>query len=260
MTLNDIVKNVQKRLSERKTRVSLDDLKIRIKEAGPTYDFIESIHRREGSRIRMIAEVKKASPSKGVIRKDFDPVKIAEAYESSGASAISVLTEEDSFLGHPEYLKKIRERVKVPLLRKDFILEPYQVMEARVWGADAYLLIVSLLNDHELEELINMGQDLNMTALVETHSQSELDRALNSSAKVIGINNRNLKTFVTDLETTFKLMKGIPKGRVVVSESGIQSPEDLKRLESVGVDAVLVGEAFMRSPRPGEKLRELLHY
>jgi indole-3-glycerol phosphate synthase len=260
LTLDDIVKNVLKRLSERKKSFSLKELKARAKRFGPARDFLSAIRRGEGQRVRVIAEVKKASPSRGIIRHDFDPVKIALDYARSGASAISVLTEEDSFLGHPGFLEPVRSAVDLPLLRKDFILEPYQVVEARALGADAFLLIVSLLTDEILRELISLGAEFGMEALVEVHSEEELERAMNTSARVIGINNRDLKTFVTDMETTFRLMRRGSQGRVIVSESGIKSAGDLRKLELAGVDAVLIGETLMRSSEPGEKLQELLRY
>ncbi len=260
MILDDIVEKVLSRLAERKSRVSMQDLKDRLREVGPSRNFLDRVRREKKDNIRVIAEVKKASPSKGVIRHDFDPVKIAEEYEKNGASAISVLTEEDYFLGRPDFLERIRGTVGIPLLRKDFILEPYQVVEARTLGADAFLLIVSLLTDELLEALILQGEELGMTALVEVHGEEELERALCSPARMIGINNRDLKTFTTDIQQTFRLIGKIPDEKVVVSESGIQSPEDLKKLENAGVDAVLVGEVLMRSRQPGKKLRELLDY
>lgn len=238
----------------------MQDLKARAREAGPTRDFVNGIRRPRDERVRVVAEVKKASPSKGVLRRDFDPVEIAREYERSGASAISVLTEEDFFLGHPDYLQMIRREVGLPLLRKDFILDPYQVVEARVLGADAFLLIVSLLTDGLMQELILLGRELGMKALVEVHSEEELDRALAMPVEAIGINNRDLKTFVTDVGTTLNLAGKIPEGMVVVSESGIESPQDLEKLEGAGVDAVLIGEALVRCVHPGEKLRELLGY
>ncbi len=222
-------------------------------------DFAACIRRDTDDPIRVIAEVKKASPAKGIIRADMDPVEIACRYAAAGASAISVLTEQDFFQGHPAFLTWIGEAVTLPLLRKDFIVEPYQVVEARVLGADAFLLIVSLLDDTRLEPLIQLGRDLGMTALLEVHTAEEAARAVASSAEVIGINNRNLKTFVTDLRTTLALAEGIPSDRVVVSESGIREPTDMARVADA-VDAVLVGEALMRAPDPGEKLKELLHY
>ncbi len=246
-------------MAERKKALPLEALQERLGSSRPVRDFTASIRRDMDGPIRVIAEVKKASPSKGIIRADMDPVDIARRYAGAGASAISVLTEEDFFQGDPGYLTQIREAVTLPLLRKDFIVEPYQVVEARVLGADACLLIVSLLDDVGLESLIRLGRDLGMTALVEVHTAEEIARALASSAEVIGINNRNLKTFVTDLQTTLSLAGRISSDRVVVSESGIGGPGDMARLADT-VDAVLVGETLMRAPDPGEKLRELLHY
>ncbi len=260
MMLNDIVRKVLARVSERIHAVPLDLLRERIRDAGPVREFLGSLRKtqdREGA-VRVIAEVKGASPSKGVIREHLDPVAIALEYEENGASAVSVLTEQDYFLGDPEFLRRIRERVAIPLLRKDFILQPYQVWEARVLGADAFLLIAALLPDPMLDDLVLLGRDLGMTALVEVHNEAELSRVLATSAEVIGINNRDLSTFTTDLQTTLRLVKRIPEGKIVVSESGIRSPSDLEILGQVGVDAVLVGEILMRAPRPGEKLRELL--
>lgn len=238
----------------------MQDMEARAREAGPVRDFAGRIRRQGDERVRVIAEVKKASPSKGILRQDFDPVEIAREYEQCGASAVSVLTEEDFFLGHPDYLQAIRREVGLPLLRKDFILDPYQVVEARALGADAFLLIVFLLTDGLMQDLILLGRKLGMTALVEVHTGEELDRALAMPAGVIGINNRDLKTFVTDVQNTMNLAGKIPEGMIVVSESGIESPRDLEKLELAGVDAVLVGEVLVRSVHPGEKLRELLGY
>ncbi len=237
----------------------MEALQERISSSRAPRDFVASIRREGDGAIRLIAEVKKASPSKGVLRAEMDPVAIARRYAQAGASAISVLTEEDFFRGHPSYLTQISDAVSLPLLRKDFILEPYQVVEARVLGADAFLLIVSLLDDAQLESLIQLGRDLGMAALVEVHTVEEVTRAAASTAEVIGINNRNLKTFVTDLGTTLALAKTVSSNRVVVSESGIREPSDMSRLADA-VDAVLVGEALMRAPDPGEKLQELLRY
>jgi len=259
LILDDIVAKVRMRLAERKETTPLSVLQKGVEERSGCLDFARAVAGRGEGTIRVIAEVKKASPSKGVIREDFNPVEIARDYEHCGAAAVSVLTEEDYFQGHPDFLSRIRAAVSLPLLRKDFIFDPYQVWEARAWGADAFLLIVALLDDRMLEELILLGRKLGMHTLVEVHSGEELQRALNSPAKIIGINNRNLMTFSTDLETTFQLCGKIGTERIVVSESGIREAADLVRLREAGVDAVLVGETLMRSPRPGEKLQVLLH-
>lgn len=207
--------------------------------------------------ISIIAEVKKASPSKGVIKEDFDPVETAIAYEKNGVNAISVLTEDRFFQGNKSYLKNIRKRVNVPLLRKDFIFDPYQVYQSKALGADAILLITRILSDAVLKQLINLTHELGMDALVEVHSEEEIEKALNAGAKIIGINNRDLTTFKTNLSVTESLIKHIPEGILTVSESGIKTFEDMKFLKALGVNAVLIGEAFMRADSISEKINEL---
>ncbi|MDX2168720.1 MAG: indole-3-glycerol phosphate synthase TrpC [Deltaproteobacteria bacterium] len=205
----------------------------------------------------VIAEVKKASPSKGVIRADFDAVAIATRYAACGAAAISVLTEERFFQGHPDYLRAIRAAVDVPLLRKDFLFDAYQVEEARAWGADAVLLIVAMLDDAELRALLGVARDAGLDALVEAHTAEEVDRAVAAGATLIGVNNRNLHTFVTTLETAEQLRPRIPAGVVTVAESGIENGADARRMLAVGYDAVLVGESLMRAADPGAALEAL---
>jgi indole-3-glycerol phosphate synthase len=207
---------------------------------------------------RIVAEVKRSSPSLGRIRDDFNPVAIAAGYAAAGAAAISVLTEEHFFEGSLDYLAAIRERVDVPLLRKDFLFERYQVYETRAAGADAFLLIAAILRTEIIRELVALGQEMEMTALVEVHTAEQLDRALVAGAAVIGINNRDLDTFVTRLETGLELLGAVPSGRTVVIESGLKTQADLARFEAVGVRAFLIGETFMRAPDPGASLRELL--
>lgn len=207
---------------------------------------------------RIIAEVKRASPSLGRIRDDFDPVAIAMGYAAGGAAAISVLTEERFFEGSLDYLAAIRARVDVPLLRKDFLFEPYQVYEARAAGADAFLLIAAILRTEVIRELVALGREMDMTALVEVHTAEQLERAVAAGATVIGINNRDLDTFVTKLETGLELLSSVPAGRTVVIESGLKTSADLARFEAVGVHAFLIGETFMRAPDPGTALREIL--
>jgi indole-3-glycerol phosphate synthase len=214
--------------------------------------------RKPRSEIALIAEVKKASPSKGLIRPDFDPVAIARRYEEAGASAISVLTDEKYFQGKLEYLSAIREAVDLPLLRKDFIIDRIQVYESRAAGADAILLIVAALSPADLRMLLELVRKLGMDALVEVHTEPELCTALSVGADIIGINNRNLQTFETTLETTLELAEKIPADKVVVSESGINIRAEVERLMAAGVDAILVGESLMREPDPGVKVRELL--
>jgi indole-3-glycerol phosphate synthase len=212
----------------------------------------------EGGEIRLIAEVKKASPSKGVIREDFDPVDIAKTYARSGAHCLSVLTEKKYFQGNLEYLGEIRKAVPLPLLRKDFIIDEYQVFEARAAGADAILLISACLERRQIEDLISIATELALDVLVESHTYKELDRALLAGASLVGINNRDLYTFSVSIQSTLDLLKDIPEDRIVVSESGIRSREDVLRLQQAGVDAILVGESLMREKDIGKKVKELL--
>lgn len=196
----------------------------------------------------LIAEVKKASPSKGLIRSDFHPVQLAKAYEAAGTDCISVLTDVEYFQGSNEYLSRIRQEVNVPLLRKDFTIDVRQIYEARVIGADAILLIAAILTTAQMKEFLAVARDLGLDALVEVHDREELERVLELDASLIGINNRNLKTFVTDIRTTEELVRHIPQGKTIVSESGISSPDELSYLHSIGANAVLIGEHFMRQP------------
>ncbi len=207
--------------------------------------------------IQVIAEVKKASPSAGVIRSDFDPVAIARTYEAHGAACISVLTDKPFFQGDLNYLTAIRSAVNVPLLRKDFVLSRYQVLEARLAGADAVLLIAEILSPDELAYLLCETESLGMHALVELHDADSLPAVLNSRAKIIGVNNRNLRTFDTRLEHTIEIARDVPSDRCLVSESGIRTRADVLRLQDAGVRAILVGESLMRSPDIGEQLDEL---
>ena len=201
--------------------------------------------------------MKKASPSKGVIRADFDPVSIASSYERGGATCLSVLTDIDFFQGADAYLQQARDACALPVLRKDFTADPYQVIEARAIGADAILLIVAVLSDGQLQELAHAAAEAALDVLVEVHDRAELERALELSTPLLGINNRNLHTFETRLDTTQELLPHIPEGRIVVTESGIHSAEDVSLMRDHDVYAFLVGEAFMRAEEPGEKLREL---
>jgi len=225
--------------------------------AAPPRDFLAAI---SGEGLKIIAEVKKASPSKGLIREEFDPLALAVEYEQNGAVAISVLTEEKFFLGKLEYIKLIKGRVKVPLLRKDFILDEYQVYESRAAGADAVLLICAILTEKRLAELITLTEKLSMTALVEVHARAELDMAIKAGARLIGINNRDLKTFKTDIEMTRTLAPLVPEGTVIVSESGIKSAKDIRGLMEYGVNAFLIGETLAREKDAGAKLRALLSF
>jgi len=205
----------------------------------------------------LITEVKKGSPSKGIIRADFDPVEIALSYENGGATCLSVLTDQQYFYGHLRFLWDIREQVSLPLLRKDFIIDPYQVVEARVAGADAILLIAAALNDDQLQELAEKAASLQLDSLLEVHDEAELERALKLPVDLIGINNRNLSTFVTDLAISEQLAGRIPKQQLAVAESGINSRADIERLQAAGAGAFLIGESLMREDDIEAKLHEL---
>ena len=242
-------------VEQAKTRYPLSELIPAALDTAAPADFLGAL---EGDEISLIAELKKASPSKGVIRADFDPEKIARIYAHNGARALSVLTDEAYFQGSNAYLPAARRAAELPVLRKDFTIDPYQVYEARLIGADAVLLIVALLDGGQLEDLLGLAGDLGLTVLVEVHTGVEVERALQVGARLIGINNRDLKTFRTTLETSFELRSRLPAGVTVVSESGIECRQDMERLSAAGVDAVLVGEALMRAADIGAEVRALL--
>ena len=256
MILDRIVAHKQKEVAAKQQQLPIEQLKARCRSLPDTRGFIQRLGASDD--ISLIAEVKRASPSKGVIREDFHPVEIAQVYESAGASAISVLTDEHFFQGHLDYLSQIHQAVALPLLRKDFVIDPYQIYEARVAGADAILLIAACLEVSQLSNFLALAHNLELDALVEVHSAAELDVALGTEAQLIGINNRNLHTFETTLDTTFGLLPSIPEGRTVVSESGIHERADVLKLQQHGVDAILVGESLMRSADIATKLHGLL--
>jgi indole-3-glycerol phosphate synthase len=226
--------------------------------AGKPRDFTGALRAKIGAGLpAVIAEVKKASPSKGVLRHEFDPGAIARSYARHGAACLSVLTDIQFFMGGPEHLVQARAAGGLPVLRKDFLVEPYQVYEARAMGADCILLIVAALDDAAMRDLEQAASEFGMAALVEVHDGKELDRALRLKTPLLGINNRNLRTFETRLETTLSLLERIPSDRLVITESGIVVPADVKRMREAGVDAFLVGEAFMRAADPGAELTKL---
>jgi indole-3-glycerol phosphate synthase len=240
--------------------VPLSEMRERSKNALPVRDFVSSIKNRitEG-RPAVIAEVKKASPSKGLLRADFDPAAIARSYAAGGAACLSVLTDRNFFQGAPEHLARARATCALPVLRKDFVVEPWQVYESRAMGADCILLIAGALARQDMQGLEGAAMSLGMAVLVEVHSGEELESALTLQTPLIGINNRDLRTFETRLETTLELLPRIPAGRLVVTESGIGSRADVDRMRKGGVGAFLVGEAFMRAPNPGAALAYLFN-
>lgn len=247
MYLDRIVATKKEEVEQLKGRFSLNQAEKVISGLPDTKGFRAGLTKEGRNRsMGLIAEVKKASPSKGLIREDFDPVGLALQYEEAQTDCISVLTDEQYFQGSAQYLQAIREAVQVPLLRKDFTIDYRQVYEARLLGADAILLIAAILSKGEMKELLTISRDLGMDTLVEVHDQRELETVLELDANLIGINNRNLKTFVTDLKTTEDLIAHIPKETVIVSESGISKGEEIAYLSSLGADAVLIGETFMR--------------
>lgn len=224
----------------------------------PALGFERALRNRKRPHMGLIAEVKKASPSKGLIRENFEPVKLAREYEEAGADCISVLTDREFFQGSNEYLRQIREAVPVPILRKDFTIDELQIYEARAIGADAVLLIAAILSADQMKRFLREARGLGLDALVEVHDEKELELALELDAAMIGINNRNLHTFVTDLAVTEGLIPRIPKEKLKISESGISKREDVEALAAAGADAVLIGETFMRRPSPAEAVHELM--
>ncbi len=257
MILDQIVADNRLELETRKGSFPLEELRRVALEQPPPLDFASALR---GERVQLIAEVKKASPSRGVIRSDFNPTEIAQTYASNGASAISVLTEAKYFQGNINHLRDIREALgdkRLPLLRKDFLYDPYQIYESRAYGADSLLLIVAILRPEKLQELLRLSHELDMSCLVEVHNEAELEIALNSGARVIGINNRDLSTFDVDLTTTKRLRPLIPQDRIVVSESGIKNRDDIEKLRKWGVDAVLIGESLISAPNIAAKMKEL---
>lgn len=258
----DILKKICHRkveeVSARADRLPLSELKARCADAPAVRGFVDAlVARAAAGRPAVIAEIKRASPSKGVLRADFRPAEIALSYQRGGATCLSVLTDLDFFQGSDLYLQQARAACDLPVIRKDFTIDPYQVHEARTIGADCILLIAACLDDGALSDLSGLAQDLGMDVLVEVHDAAELARALAVPGRMIGINNRDLRSFEVSLQTTLRLMESVPPDRLLVTESGILGPEDVTLMRAQGVNAFLVGEAFMRAPDPGAELERL---
>jgi indole-3-glycerol phosphate synthase len=253
-----ILDRKREEIAERSATGSVDALKEQCRSADPVRGFIhaisDKIHHQQAA---IIAEIKKASPSKGILRENFDPAAIAQSYASHGAACLSVLTDKDFFQGHEDYLQQARAACTLPVIRKDFIIDPYQVYEARAINADCILLIVAALDDNSLQQLLELAHELDMDVLMEVHDRQEMARALKTGAKLIGINNRNLRTFETTLQTTFSMLDMVSDDHILVTESGILCSDDVMQMRRHGINAFLVGEAFMRAANPGEKLAEL---
>lgn len=256
--LQKILQRKVEEITQAAAKESLIDISKRAASALPVRGFIQAIENKiTAGKAAVIAEIKKASPSKGVMRENFIPSDIAQSYEKGGAACLSILTDRDFFQGAPEFLLQAREATKLPVIRKDFIIDAYQVYEARAMNADCILLIVSALGDATLNELLALAHHLQMDVLMEVHDRDEMERAIQSGAKLIGVNNRNLRTFDVSLQTTLDMLDMLPEDRILVTESGIHVPEDVKLMRQNGVNSFLVGEAFMRADEPGEKLAEL---
>jgi indole-3-glycerol phosphate synthase len=257
--LDRIAESQRALVARRRRECPLRELRLEIQDAlAPRGEFAQGLRRRPDVGVRFICEIKHASPSAGVLREPFDPESLARAYAAAGAAAISVVTEERFFLGTRDTLRRVRREVHPPVLMKDFVIDPYQLVEARVLGADAVLLITALLPQSQLLEFLASAAELGLECLVEVHDETELERAIESGARVLGVNNRDLGSFQVDLSTTERLIRLMPADRVVVSESGIRTRDDILRLEQSPVDAVLIGETLMRAESPAQMLERLM--
>lgn len=255
--LQRILATKREEIDAGQTLHSLADLRAQASGMPATRGFSQQVQSRSETGLAVIAEVKKASPSAGVIRADFDPAAIARSYEAGGAACLSVLTDKDYFQGDAKFLQQARAACSLPVLRKDFMIDPWQVLEARVMGADCILLIVAALELAQLQELEGLARELGLDVLVEVHDEAELELALQTDARLVGVNNRNLKTFVTDIGVSERIRPLVPADRLMVTESGIHRREDVQRLQQKDIRAYLVGEAFMRAADPGQALQQL---
>jgi len=256
--LDSIITHKQGEVAVRRAALPEAEVRARASDAPPPRDFVAALQTPKIGRVALIAEVKKASPSAGIIRADFDPVQTARIYEGSGAACLSVLTDEKFFQGHDDYLKAVREAVALPLIRKDFVVSDWQIYESRALSADAVLLIVSALSPAQIKDYAALAAELGMAALVEVHTEAEMQIALDADAALIGINSRNLNTFVTDLGTVARLAVMVPAGVTLVAESGLKTPADVHQVADAGAKAILVGETLMRSTDIGAAVRALL--
>ena len=257
MILDKIIQNKRVEVERAKKDYPLGLLSSRIEKTNPPRDFLKAIA--PNGNVKIIAEIKRASPSRGVLREDFNPTDIAEAYCKGGASALSVLTDREFFRGDLNHLLDVSRTVQTPVLRKDFLVDPYQVYESRLYGADAVLLIAAVLDKKTLGELLQLTHFLNMNAIVEVHDEDDLEKALLSPSRIIGINNRDLRTFDVSLDVSVRLSRSIPNDVIVVAESGITSSDDIRRLKGEGIYVFLIGETFMRAESPGKELENMLN-
>ena len=255
--LHDILQTKAREVMAGKASTTTAALTAQLRDCTPTRGFEKQLRKKLASGPAIIAEVKKASPSAGVIRADFHPDQIAQSYEKAGAACLSVLTDRDYFQGSDEYLQMARNACLLPVLRKDFMIDPWQILQSRVLGADCILLIAAALEPSQMADLLAVSKEVGLDALIEVHNEEELESALKLEHQLIGVNNRNLNTFETTLEASERLKKLMPANSLLVTESGIKSVQDVQRMQAAGINAFLVGEAFMREPDPGEALQRM---